>query len=166
MKDIYKQLYNLSKTIAKKTKNNYRGGEFGYGQYYENEVFKMHPFCWCEKDDCGYNVKYNESERLPNFLYKPSGFKLWWYKYMGRGEEQSGTLPKDWYEKCIKSLSIKENNKELKLNTMDVITNYEMKEKLNGIIDRLNNQIIEIHNKMADDLLEELNKLNKEILNK
>jgi len=123
MKDIYEQLYNLSKTIAKKTKNNYQGG-FGYGQDYENEVFKMYPFCWCEKDDCGYcagigampqllreigNVKYNESERLPNFLYKPSVFKLWWYKYMGRGEEQSGTLPKDWYEKCIKSLSIKEN---------------------------------------------------------
>ena len=123
MKDIYEQLYKLSEAIAKKTGDGYcgglLGGEFGYGQDYENEVFKMHPFCWCEKDDCGYcagigampqmlrdigNVKYNESERLPNFLYKPSGFKLWWYKYMGRGEEQSGSLPKDWYKKCLNSL--------------------------------------------------------------
>ena len=124
MEDIYEQLYKLSEAIAKKTKDNYQGGllggEFGYGQDYENEVFKMHPFCWCDKDDCGYcagigampsllreigNVKYSESERLPNFLYKPSGFKLWWYKYMGRGEESSGSLPKDWYKKCIKSLT-------------------------------------------------------------
>lgn len=118
------KLYDLSEAIAKKKGENYQGGllggEFGYGQDYENEVFKMHPFCWCEKDDCGYcagigampsllrevgNVKYNESERLPNFLYKPSGFKLWWYKYMGRGEETSGKLPKDWFGKCIKSLT-------------------------------------------------------------
>ena len=58
MEDIYEQLYKLSEAIAKKTKDNYQGGllggEFGYGQDYENEVFKMHPFCWCDKDDCGY----------------------------------------------------------------------------------------------------------------
>jgi hypothetical protein len=96
------------------------GGENGYGVSYENDVFMMHPFCWCEKDDCGwcagigampkllrdvYNVKYAESERLPNFLYKPTGYKLWWYKYIGRGEESKGKLPNDWYQKCIESLT-------------------------------------------------------------
>jgi hypothetical protein len=28
------------------------GGEYGYGAYFENDVFMMHPYCWCEKDDC------------------------------------------------------------------------------------------------------------------
>lgn len=28
------------------------GGESGYGIDFENSVFKMHPFCWCEKEDC------------------------------------------------------------------------------------------------------------------
>lgn len=28
------------------------GGRFGYGTEYENDTFLMHPFCWCERDDC------------------------------------------------------------------------------------------------------------------
>jgi len=28
------------------------GGEHGYGVEFENDVFLMHPFCWCDKDDC------------------------------------------------------------------------------------------------------------------
>lgn len=28
------------------------GGEYGYGAYFENETFMMHPYCWCELDDC------------------------------------------------------------------------------------------------------------------
>ena len=28
------------------------GGRDGYGAYYENDVFGMHPYCWCERDDC------------------------------------------------------------------------------------------------------------------
>lgn len=121
--NIAYKLYDLSKAIAEKTGDNYSGGilggEFCYGQDFENEVFKMHPFCWCERDDCGYcsgigampqlirdvtGTKYSESERLPNFLYKPTGFKMWWYKYIGRGEETRGSLPPDWYEKCLGSL--------------------------------------------------------------
>lgn len=30
------------------------GGEFGYGTSFENDVFMMHPYCWCEQDDCGW----------------------------------------------------------------------------------------------------------------
>jgi len=119
MKDISKELYELSEAIAKKTKESHCGEMFGYGQNFENEIFMMHPFCWCEQDDCGWcagigampqllreigNVKYNESERLPNFHFKPSNFKVWWYKYIGRGMEQSGNLPKDWFKQCIESL--------------------------------------------------------------
>lgn len=28
------------------------GGRFGYGADFENDVFMMHPFCWCEKESC------------------------------------------------------------------------------------------------------------------
>lgn len=28
------------------------GGEFGYGAYADNDVFMMHPYCWCERADC------------------------------------------------------------------------------------------------------------------
>lgn len=28
------------------------GGEFGYGAHFENDVFLMRPYCWCERDDC------------------------------------------------------------------------------------------------------------------
>jgi hypothetical protein len=28
------------------------GGEWGYGAPYENDVFLMHHFCWCEQEDC------------------------------------------------------------------------------------------------------------------
>lgn len=118
------KLYDLTEQIALNTKadvaHGVLGGEYGYGADFENDVFKMHPFCWCGREDCGYcsdigtipqllrdvmRLKYAKSKRLPNFLYKPSGFRMWWYKYIGRGEETKGELPKDWYEKCIKSLT-------------------------------------------------------------
>lgn len=28
------------------------GGRFGYGENFENEVFMMHRFCWCDGEDC------------------------------------------------------------------------------------------------------------------
>jgi hypothetical protein len=133
-----------------------------YGTDYENDVFKMMPFCWCDQDDCPWcagctcedtgayryfvdeqevtaeeyykfrydaNLPYGEPnfkeelEKLeqhcrvehipenacpyckgelfleqgaepgrgaPNFWYKPTGFKVWWYKYIGRGVETNG----------------------------------------------------------------------------
>ena len=119
---LYELTEFLTKTIFKGEwqRGGLLGGEFGYGVDYENETFMMHPFCWCEKDDCGWcagigampqlmrdvcGVKYNESERLPNFFFKPTNTKVWWYKYIGRGMEQKGTLPKNWLEVCKKSVS-------------------------------------------------------------
>ncbi len=65
-----------------------------YGTRFENDVFMMHPYCWCEKKDCPWcavgmpfkiaNQK-NCGPAAPNFHHKPSGFKVWWYKYIGRG---------------------------------------------------------------------------------
>lgn len=28
------------------------GGSYGYGCSFENTVFGMHPYCWCDRDDC------------------------------------------------------------------------------------------------------------------
>lgn len=82
------------------------GGEYGYGVEYENDTFMMHPFCWCEKETCKWC--YGEE---PNFIYKPTNTRIWWYKWIGRSQEQKGDLPKDWLKKCIKSVSKLKNNK-------------------------------------------------------
>lgn len=93
----------LTKTICEKTGESGGfglGGEFGYGVNYKNDVFMMHSFCWCEQDDCKWC-----NGRNPNFLFKPTKAKIWWYKWIGRSQEQNGKLPKDWLTKCIKSIS-------------------------------------------------------------
>lgn len=110
------------------------GGEFGYGAWIDNDVFMMHPFCWCEKSDCPWcapcecgddagrhfvgdrevtvdefydngghsqqgarfervpekecaNCRRGDERFAPNFLHKPSGTWVRWYKYIGRGME-------------------------------------------------------------------------------
>ena len=49
-------LVALTEAIAKRDADavvhGFLGGEFGYGAVYENETFAMHPFCWCEREDC------------------------------------------------------------------------------------------------------------------
>lgn len=111
-------IYDLVEAVCAVLGEPVRGG---YGIEYENEVFMMHPYCWCEQDECkwcggdaspfsvhsGYftNGPQNEEAGLaPNFHFKPTDYKLWWYKYIGRGEQNSGTLPTDWYAQCIASL--------------------------------------------------------------
>jgi len=45
------------------------GGEWGYGANYENDVFMLHRYCWCEEDDClwcGGSTCRAEIERAPH----------------------------------------------------------------------------------------------------
>lgn len=86
------------------------GGSQGYGCNYEDDVFLMHPFCWCERPECpwcagcqcatdsancawcrgewfGQEKGGLPGEGAPHFWHKPSGFRVWWYKYIGRGME-------------------------------------------------------------------------------
>ena len=83
------------------------GGEYGYGVTYENEVFAMHRYCWCGRYDCPW-CSYSDEEGqhfqerfrvngavpehggAPNFWHKSSGFKVWWYKWIGRDNETEG----------------------------------------------------------------------------
>lgn len=51
-------LRKLTKEIVELDKeykvSGFLGGEFGYGCAYENDTFMMHPFCWCEREDCAW----------------------------------------------------------------------------------------------------------------
>lgn len=79
-----------------------------YGHGYENATFLMHQYCWCEKDDCLWCIGGDEPEFIqklaarfgttpdgyydkatgycdpPHFWYKPTDFRVIWYKYIGR----------------------------------------------------------------------------------
>jgi hypothetical protein len=89
-------------------------GELGdstekYGCDYENDIFMIHRYCWCEKNDdsclwCMHgdhpdfdrllNLKFGTIDYQkyrcrhyydpPNFWFKPTDFRLTWYKYIGR----------------------------------------------------------------------------------
>lgn len=160
-----------------------------YGATYENDVFLMRPYCWCEADDCRWcsedacgcphpapewffdgapiddwcavndrllarfhkkngDLDYEAIERdkagwdaaiaerdarlvtvwpsrshscepqglmadrprgdthlpsqaAPNFWYKPTGLRVWWYKYIGRSTEVDGTAPADMLERIF-----------------------------------------------------------------
>jgi hypothetical protein len=114
------------------------GGEYGYGVDFENDIFRMRPYCWCDRDDCAWCLGctcpdgaelyfladgtqvdgerfYDEGgfstgrvekvpdlqcalcrgevEPAPNFLHKPTGSKVSWYKYLGRGVEMELWVP-------------------------------------------------------------------------
>lgn len=56
-----------------------------YGTQHDDGTWSMHPFCWCEEKECQWC-----SDDAPNFLYKPTGFRITWYKYIGRGMEIEG----------------------------------------------------------------------------
>lgn len=51
---------------------------------FENDVFRIEPYFWddceCPGTDDDIHLE-NCPERVPNFLHKPSGFRIEWYKY-------------------------------------------------------------------------------------
>lgn len=93
------------------------GGKHGYGANYENETFMMHRYCWCEGEDCPWCGEKN----APNFLHKPSGSNVHWYKWIGRSNEVE--LNGDWatiISECINSLKATDTiNAEYEINFMD-----------------------------------------------
>jgi hypothetical protein len=51
-----------------------------YGIEFKNDVFEMHPYCWCGKEDCqqcGHAAQ-------PQFKHYESGLEIQWYKYAMR----------------------------------------------------------------------------------
>ncbi len=80
------------------------GGEYGYGSNYENDVFMIHRFCWCDKMGCPWC-----DGDAPNFLHKASGLSIKWYKWIGRSMEYSRKIDAaEWskiFNECVKSIS-------------------------------------------------------------
>lgn len=105
-----------------------------YGIDLNTAVFSMHTYCWCEKEDCPWCGPSCECERYdddtftlcerhsygwgceygaipgysaPNFWHKPTDFKVWWYKWIGRSMETEGPMPTDWeglLKECLESI--------------------------------------------------------------
>lgn len=102
MNELSENLRELTRQICLKTDDDGSGGlggEYGYGCNFENDVFLMNRYCWCEQDGC----KVCNGE-VPNFLYKPTNASVSWYKYIGRDNDVDGELPNDWFKTCIESL--------------------------------------------------------------
>jgi hypothetical protein len=77
-KDIYKRL-------CKKFKRSYPSG------------CAVHCTCSYEKDWLEFSETHGHTKQcaivLPNFLYKPTGFEVRWYKWIGRSMETRGATP-------------------------------------------------------------------------
>ena len=64
---ISNDLRNLTKILSMqnvKPASGLLGGEYGYGAFFENDVFMMHPFCWCEQEDCLWCVSCECSDEI------------------------------------------------------------------------------------------------------
>lgn len=92
-------------------------GKYGYGRLltdnsgdpeYVNDVFEMRPYCWCDKGWDEYEGIHPEG-CPPNFLYKPTGMLVTWYKHANRGITSNKKYPgaRTWFEivkNCIGSI--------------------------------------------------------------
>lgn len=81
-----------------------------YGCDFENDVFAMSRYSWsdcdCGADDGEEELPHSPDCCLekPNFHYKPTNFRLKWYKYIGRGmEANQDSVPGDFLLKVFES---------------------------------------------------------------
>ena len=77
------------------------GADIGYPNEehwdYENGVFRLSRYCWCDESDCEKNY--------PNFLHKSTGSGVQWYKHFGRSMEFE--IKGDWpriFNECVESI--------------------------------------------------------------
>lgn len=68
---------------------------------YENEIFAIRPYWWGDDDA--------EQVDMPNFLYKPTGFEIRWYKYPFRDSYMNKNLSldkiKEIFMHCVESVN-------------------------------------------------------------
>ena len=76
---------------------------------YVNDVFEMRSYCWCDatwEEDPDHPHAHGCP---PNFLYKPTGMVITWYKHANRGATSNKQYPgaRTWFEiikHCIGSI--------------------------------------------------------------
>lgn len=69
------------------------GGEFGYGGNFENDVFMMHQFCWCDRDDCAWCAQCSCSETA--WSYFIDGVACTYEEFDKFFEDNVGPCPTD-----------------------------------------------------------------------
>lgn len=76
--------------------NTARGG-------FENDTFRVVPYYWGDDEKIG---------EEPNFIYKPTGYTISWYKYALRDSYSNKSINKkcldNIFQKCLNSLNIEE----------------------------------------------------------
>lgn len=78
------------------------------GEEFVNDVFEMRSYCWCDSGWEDYEGSH-AGGCPPNFLYKPTGLVITWYKHAGRGNTSNKKYPgaRTWFEiikHCIGSV--------------------------------------------------------------
>ena len=73
-----------------------------------NDVFEMRSYCWCDSGWENYEGPHPDG-CPPNFLYKPTGMLVTWYKHANRGITANKKYPgaRTWFEiikHCIGSI--------------------------------------------------------------
>lgn len=76
---------------------------------YVNDVFEMRSYCWCDatwEEDPDHPHAHGCP---PNFVYKPTGLVITWYKHANRGITANKKYPgaRTWFEvinDCIRSI--------------------------------------------------------------
>ena len=101
------ELVRLFDAIAPDRDNAWRE----YGMEFDNDVFSVFPYYW---GDCTCGYEENSHDETcpivkPNFLFKPTGFSIKWYKYPLRDSYMSHNISlvefKEVVAKCLESLS-------------------------------------------------------------
>jgi hypothetical protein len=106
-------LSNMATMFGKNHKDEKTSAKYGID--ISNDVFAMHPYCWCDNPECPWcHEIYNKEsgstleKSAPNFWYKPTDLKIWWYKYIGREMESNREFSDDeWHaieKACLLSL--------------------------------------------------------------
>lgn len=65
--------YQLEREVNQVLWDSIFDGQYDYGRYgddFENDTFQIRSYCWNEEYDNDYH-----------FYHKPSGLKIYWYKY-------------------------------------------------------------------------------------
>ena len=68
--------------------------------YFKTDIFSINPYYWGDDEDIA---------ELPNFVYKPEGIEISWYKYPMRDAWSNVPLSKEKateiFQKCIESVT-------------------------------------------------------------
>lgn len=99
----------LAETIAKTRGEDYfLDANYGADPY-ENDTFVMRSYCWCDG-----GIPDHADFCPPNFVYKPTGLTISWYKHAGRGITADRSQPDNWSEiilDCLQSVTLQGANR-------------------------------------------------------